>query len=102
MYGDIKEHKHPETGRDYWHPAVRKHVPGDKNIRSISICICHADGNVEEEEIDLNQAFVYDVVRAIKNGKDPVQAMLLLLNIGTRHADNDEEYRIAMNHVIGK
>lgn len=101
MYGNIKEHKHPETGYDYWHPVVRRHVPGDKTIRSISICIFHNDGNVEEEEIDLNQVFVYDVVQAIKNNKDPVKAMTLLLNIGSEYLALGK-YKNAEEHIIGK
>lgn len=81
MYGDIKEHKHPETGHDYWHPAIRQHVSKDKIIKQISVCIGYVDGNIVETDIDLDQTFV----QAIKNNKDPIGAMILLLNI-----DRDE------------
>lgn len=99
MYGEVKEHKHPETGHDYWHPAVRRHVPRDNTIKSISICVSHEDGNVEEREIDLNQAFIFDVTQAVKNGKDPVEAMILLLNIGSEHLALGE-HKNAREHVI--
>lgn len=100
MYGDIKEHRHAETGYDYWHPAVRQHVSKDKTIKQISICICYADGNIEEKEIDLNQTFVFDVMQAIKNKKDPIDAIILLSNIGSEHLANGE-HKNAREHIIG-
>lgn len=101
MYGDIKEHRHPETGYDYWHPAVRQHVSKDKTVKQISIFIGYADGNIEEREIDLNQTFVSDVMQAIKNNKDPIDAIILLSNIGSEHLAIGE-HQNAREHVIGK
>ncbi len=101
MYGDLKEHRHPETGQPYWHPAVRKHVPGDKTLKQISICIMSEDGNITERDIDLNQVFVFDIKRAMKNNKDPIDTMTLLLNIGSEHLAVGE-HKSAREHVIGE
>ena len=100
MYGNIKEHRHPETGYEYWHPAIRQHVSKDKTVKQISIFIGYEDGNIEEREIDLNQTFVFDVMQAIKNKKDPIDAIILLSNIGSEHLAIGE-HKNAREHVIG-
>ena len=100
MYGDIKEHRHPETDYDYWHPAIRRHVSKDKTVKHISICIEYADGNVVERDIDLNQTFVFDIMQAIKNNKDPIDAMILLSYIGSEHLAVGE-HKNAREHIIG-
>lgn len=101
MYGDIKEHKHPETGYDYWHPAIRQHVSRDNTLKQISVCIVLEDGNIVERDIDLDHAFVFDVKRTIKNNKDPIDAVTLLLNIGSKHLAVGE-HKDAREHVIGE
>lgn len=100
MHGNVEEHKHPETGHDYWHVAVRQHAQRDNAIKSISICVTHEDGNIEKEEIDLNQLFIFDITRAIRNGHDPIEAMILLLNVGSKYVEEDE-YRYSRENVLG-
>lgn len=69
-----------------------------KTISSIKVVIEYNNGEKVSGEIDVNESFIPDLHIAIKNDKDPVDALSLLADIGSA---NQKTNPIAVKNRIG-